>query len=120
VQTAQTLTAKFTAAAPAIPGGSTTPASIGTEDRADRHPDVAFGGGGELVVVWESKELSPAGKNLSVRAAVSTDGGKTFAAPVVVGGDDKAMSQRPRLGVDANGSVRAVWYDSRSPTGVGA
>jgi hypothetical protein len=24
------------------------------------------------------------------------------------------MSQRPRLGVDGNGAVRAVWYDSRS------
>ena len=26
----------------------------------------------------------------------------------------RAMGQHPRLGVDADGSVRAVWYDSRS------
>ncbi len=52
--------------------------------------------------------------NLSVRAAVSTDGGATFAAPVVLAPDDDAMCQRPRLGLDADGSVRAVWYDSRS------
>jgi len=90
------------------------PAEIGTSDRADRHPQIAFGAKGELVAVWESKELAASGRNLSVRAAVSGDGGKSFAAPVVVGADDKTMSERPRLGVDADGAVRAVWYDSRS------
>jgi hypothetical protein len=94
---------------------STEPLNIGTPDRADRHPDIVFGGNGELVAAWESKELSsPAGNNLSVLAAVSTDGGKSFGAPAVLGADDKTMSERPRLGVDTDGSVRAVWYDSRS------
>src|SRR5262249_1277969 len=52
--------------------------------------------------------------NLSVRAAVSTDNGKTFGDPAVLGADSNTMSERPRLGVDADGTVRAVWYDSRS------
>jgi hypothetical protein len=90
------------------------PVSLGAADMADRHPDVAFGGNGGLVVVWESKTLEAAGANLSVQSAVSTDGGASFSAPVVVGPEPKTMSERPRLGVDKDGSVRAVWYDSRS------
>jgi hypothetical protein len=90
-----------------------TPVSLGAEDMADRHPDIVFGAGG-LVVVWESKTLAPAGRNLAVLASVLTDGGGVFSAPVVLGADPKAMSERPRLGVDADGHVRAVWYDSRS------
>ncbi|MEI7932692.1 MAG: hypothetical protein WCI21_06525, partial [Alphaproteobacteria bacterium] len=88
--------------------------SLGADDRADRHPDIAFGAKGELVAVWETKTLNPAGANLSILAAVSTDGGSRFSAPVTVGADPRAMGQRPRLGLDTDGSVRAVWYDSRS------
>jgi hypothetical protein len=88
-------------------------ASLGADDTADRHPDAAFGTGGELVVAWESKTLAPAGRNLAVMAAVSR-AGAAFGAPVAVGLDAKAMSQRARLGVDADGTVRAAWYDSRS------
>jgi hypothetical protein len=90
------------------------PASLGDVDMADRHPDLAFGGNGELVVAWESKTLSPAGKNLSVLTAVSTDGGATFSAPATLAPEPTTMSERPRLGTDADGTVRAVWYDSRS------
>jgi hypothetical protein len=75
---------------------------------------VQFSSTGDLVVAWESKELRSSGANLSVRAAVSTDGGATFSAPLVLAPDAQTMSQRPRLGVDSDGAVRAVWYDSRS------
>jgi hypothetical protein len=91
-----------------------TPVSLGAADMADRHPDVAFGTRGELVVAWETKTLNPAGRNLSVLAAVSTDGGATFGASATLGPEPQAMSERPRLGVDETGAVRAVWYDSRS------
>src|SRR5262249_44090968 len=85
--------------------------SLGADDRADRHPDAAFTPKGDLVIAWETKELSPAGKNLSVVAARSDDGGATFAAPVTLGPDPQAMGERVRLGLDADGAVRAVWYD---------
>ena len=88
--------------------------SLGADDRADRHPDIAFGTKGDLALAWETKTLNPAGANLSILAAVSTDGGARFSAPVTVGAEPRAMGQHPRLGVDADGSVRAVWYDSRS------
>jgi hypothetical protein len=88
--------------------------SLGAADMADRHPDVGFGAKGELVVAWESKTLAPAGRNLSVLAAVSSDGGATFSAPATLAPDPLTMSERPRLGMDKDGAVRAVWYDSRS------
>jgi len=88
--------------------------SLGAADMADRHPDVAFGAKGEIVVAWESKTLAPAGRNLSVLAASSSDGGATFSAPATLAPDPLTMSERPRLGVDKDGAVRAVWYDSRS------
>lgn len=95
-------------------GAWAAPVSLGAADMADRHPDAAFGGRGELAVVWETKTLAPAGRNLSVLAAVSSDGGSTFSAPVTLAPDALTMSERPRLGLDRDGSVRVVWYDSRS------
>jgi hypothetical protein len=101
------------AAVRAIDGAWRAVDSMGAADAADRHPDAAFGRRGELVVAWESKGLAPAGRNLAVMAAVAREGA-AFGAPVALGLDAKAMSQRARLGVDADGAVRAVWYDSRS------
>ena len=95
-------------------GGWGSPASLGAADMADRHPDAEFGGRGELVVVWETKALAPAGRNLSVLAASSSDGGRTFSAAATLAPDTRTMSERPRLGLDQDGSVRSVWYDSRS------
>lgn len=89
-------------------------AEVGTADRADRHPDVAFSAQGDVVVAWDSKELRASGRNLSVRAAVSSDAGATFSAPVILAPEALTMSESPRLGTNPDGSVRAVWYDSRS------
>ncbi|CAN5210892.1 hypothetical protein BH11PSE2_BH11PSE2_07260 [soil metagenome] len=97
-----------------VAGVWAAPISLGGADMADRHPDLAFGGGGELVAAWESKALSPAGKNLAVLAAVSRDGGRTFSPAVALAPDVQAMSQRPRLGAGTDGAVQAIWYDSRS------
>lgn len=81
---------------------------------SDRHPDIAFASDGTLVVAWETKTLTAAGANLSVLAATSTDGGATFSALIPLAPLTATMSQRPRLGMDHDGAIRAVWYDSRS------
>ncbi len=94
-------------------GSWAAPVTLGAADMADRHPDIAFGKSGDLVVAWESKGLQSSGMNLSVRAAVSTDG-TTFSLPVILGADSQTMSQHVRLGADPDGAVRAVWFDSRS------
>jgi hypothetical protein len=83
-------------------------------DAADRHPSVAVDGDGTFVVIWETKALRSSGANLSLRAGRSADGGMTWSASEPVALSPDAMSQRPRLGRDQDGSVRAVWYDTRS------
>lgn len=87
---------------------------LGDTARADRHPALAYAASGQLVAAWDSKVLQSSGVNLSVQAAISDDGGNTFAAAQTLAPDADAMSQYPRLGIDADGHVRAVWYDSRA------
>ena len=90
------------------------PARVSANDNAaDRHPSVAVGRDGVYVVVWETKALSAAGVNLSLRASRSVDG-VTWSPAEAVALDPNAMSQRPRVAADRDGTVRAVWYDSRS------
>ncbi|MFG1625476.1 CehA/McbA family metallohydrolase [Kribbella sp. NPDC049227] len=83
-------------------------------DRSDRHPGLTVDGNGDFVAIWESGELRSSGTNLALRASRSTDGGATWTAFEQVAFAPNAMSQRARLGVDLDGTVRAVWYDSRS------
>lgn len=90
------------------------PNSFGADDRADRHPDIQFGAGNELVLAWETKELNPAGRNLSIVTAVFAPGQPVRNALPFPAANPAAMSQRPRLGLEADGAVRLVWYDSRS------
>jgi predicted metal-dependent phosphoesterase TrpH len=78
---------------------------------ADRHPSAAAGPSG-FVIMWETKELRSSGANLSLRASRFTGSSWTPAEPVAL--DPSAMSQHPRLGLDPDRTVRAVWYDSRS------
>ena len=80
----------------------------------DRHPALATAADGTLVLAWDSRVLQSSGANLSVRSAVSHDGGLSWSAPAAVDEDRDAMSQWPRLGRDSAGQVRIAWYDSRS------
>jgi hypothetical protein len=94
--------------------GWSAPLSLGADDMADRHPDIAFDSQGRLVAVWECKTLAPAGRNLAVLAAILPAGAMRFGPAAPLGADSLAMSERPRLGLDPDGRVRAVWYDNRS------
>lgn len=90
--------------------------ALGADDHADRHPALAFAGDGTLVCTWDQKTLAASGANLSIRAAVSADGGASFATlDTVLGGDAGAFGQYPRLATDPDGRARVVWYDNRSP-----
>ncbi len=83
-------------------------------DMADRHPSVVTDEAGAFVVAWESSALQSSGVNIGLRTSRSTDGGLTWTAWAPLALEPNAMSQRVRLSNDADGSVRAVWYDSRS------
>jgi hypothetical protein len=94
-----------------------TPAAVGNDLRADRHPALAFAGNGALVAAWDSKTLDPSGANLSVRYSISPDDGATWSDagdPPALAEDSGTMAQYPKLGTGADGRVRAVWYDSRA------
>lgn len=89
-------------------------AALGTDDRADRHPALAFAQDGALVALWDTRELRSSGANVSLLSAVSRDGGATWSGAEQVAFDADAMSLWPRLGSSVDGGVRAVWYDTRS------
>lgn len=79
-----------------------------------RHPQVLATPDGKVVAVWSWKKLKAADANLGLRGSVSSDGGKTWSAPVAIDSAPAAMSARPRLGVTASGAARVVWADTRS------
>ncbi|WP_345635026.1 CehA/McbA family metallohydrolase [Rugosimonospora acidiphila] len=81
---------------------------------ADRHPSVLADAEGAFVAVWESSALQSSGANIGLRYGRSTDGGKTWSPFQTVAPDPDAMSQRPRLSLDPDRSVRVVWYDTRA------
>ncbi|AXQ28610.1 hypothetical protein D0B54_07915 [Solimonas sp. K1W22B-7] len=87
--------------------------SVGSDERADRHPAIAFNGDGRLVLAWDSKELHSSGANTEVLAVVSDAALGAFGEPAPIAAGP-AMSQYPELGAAPDGSVRAAWYDSRA------
>ncbi|MFI5611869.1 CehA/McbA family metallohydrolase [Amycolatopsis sp. NPDC051903] len=93
--------------------GGAVPVSAVT-DRADRHPSASVDRAGAFVVAWDSGALQSSGANLSLRSGRSADGGRTWSAAEPFALEPAAMSQRPRLSRDPDGTVRAVWYDSRA------
>lgn len=80
---------------------------------ADRHPAIIANGEDRLVAVWDAKVLEAAGVNSGIFASHSDDGGLNWTPAVSVGSEDTAMSQRPALTLSTDGSVQALWMDSR-------
>jgi len=87
--------------------------SLGTDDAADRHPDLTFTGDGRWVIAWESKPLRSSGVNLEIRAAQEQADGSA-GEPTAVAPSEPGMGQFVRLDRAADGSVLAVWSDGRA------
>jgi predicted metal-dependent phosphoesterase TrpH len=87
--------------------------SLGADDRADRHPSIAFAADGSLSAAWTSKTLQSSGVNVAVMSSRTTDG-YNWGAPAAIGFNANAMSVWPKLARAADGRVRAAWHDSRS------
>lgn len=97
-----------------IDGAVSEPQYLGAADAADRHPDVTVDAAGVIHVVWDSKALSSSGVNLRVLAASLSPEAAIFGEPAVVGFEPQSSARQPRLGVDADGTARLAWFDSRS------
>jgi hypothetical protein len=81
-------------------GSWSGPASMGNDERADRHPALAFTPAGSLVAAWDSKTLNASGTNLSIRFSVSADDGATWSNagnPPAIAEDTGTMAQYPKL-----------------------
>lgn len=95
-----------------------TAATLGKDGEANRHASLAFTAEGVLVAVWDGMVANPSGQSRTVRFALSADEGEGFTGaddPEGIAIDPKgADSQHPRLGRDADGRVRAVWFDNRA------
>lgn len=78
----------------------------------DARPKIAVGPGGEVYVTW-TKPL-PKPYTGDIRFARSTDGGKTFSAPVTVHTDRQEITHRfDALTVTRHGKVFIAWIDKR-------
>lgn len=73
---------------------------------------------GNLYITWTSTGITDnTGEGLDVYLARSTDGGKSWSAPIVVHDDPRKVSRHQfysSISVNQNGVVAVTWYDRRS------
>ncbi|HET8764577.1 MAG TPA: sialidase family protein, partial [Rhodanobacter sp.] len=78
----------------------------------ENRPKIAFGPAGQVYVQWTEKPA--AGWVGDVRFARSTDGGKTFSAPITVNHDTTPATRGfDSLAVAGNGDIISAWIDGR-------
>jgi len=79
---------------------------------AENRPKIAFGPAGQVYVQWTDKPA--AGWVGNVRFARSTDGGKTFVAPITINHDTAPATRGfDSLAVATNGDIVSAWIDGR-------
>jgi hypothetical protein len=86
------------------------PEGVGAD--GDARPKIAIGAKGELFVTWTQPLAKP--YTGLIRFARSTDGGRTFAAPVTVHTDRQEITHRfDALAVNRAGQLFIAWIDKR-------
>ncbi len=84
------------------------PGTVGGSSLDEERAGVAIGENGVIAVAWTTRRSN-------IRAAVSTDGGESFAPSVVLNADEGARAYRGfvDIDVDADGIAHAAWIDAR-------
>lgn len=78
----------------------------------ENRPKLVFGPQGTVLIAYTQPLAKP--NTGQVRLLRSTDGGRTFAAPVTVHADRQIITHRfESLGFDARGVLHTVWIDKR-------
>lgn len=86
------------------------PEKIAAEGEA--RPDIAIGAGGKILVAWTTPLPAPYTGN--IRFSRSTDGGRSFSAPVTVNDNLEEITHRfQTLFVAPDGRVILAWIDKR-------
>jgi hypothetical protein len=81
-------------------------------------PTIALSQDGTVFVGWTRKYADPSASGNDLMLSVSSDGGRTFAAPVKVNDDTvPAAHGMHSLAVDGSGRVIMAWLDERNVTG---
>lgn len=78
-------------------------------------PQVAVAPNGQLWVAWQDARFS-GGVHDGIALARSTDGGRTWSAPVQVNSEPSAQAFTPSVHVTASGTIGVTYYDLRSNT----
>ncbi|HEX4871604.1 MAG TPA: CehA/McbA family metallohydrolase [Nevskiaceae bacterium] len=87
--------------------------TVGSADRSDQHPSLAFAADGRLVLAWDRRPLQAAGVNLEIASASRSPEG-VWSAPEPLSQTPEAMAVQVRLAPAARGGVQAVWADGAS------
>jgi len=85
----------------------------------ENRPKIAVADNGSVHLTW----LQGLGKPMAghIRYARSTDGGRSFAPPIIVNDDRQEISHRfDSLAIDGKGGVAVVWLDARERKDRGA
>lgn len=78
-------------------------------------PTIAVGDGGEIYVGWTAGVKTEKKSGTDLYISVSTDGGKTFAAPAKVNDDREPASHGMHsLATDKSGKIHVAWLDERN------
>lgn len=96
-----------------------TPTAEAVTADAENRPKIAVGADGAVHVTW----TQGLGAKMTghIRYARSTDGGRSFSAPVILNDDRQIISHRfDALAADGRGGVAVVWLDARSRDGKAA
>ena len=97
--------------------------AVGTRDPATGHavrdgsglPTVAAGPDGSLWVAWQDARFSNGARD-AIALSKSTDGGRTWSAPVAINRVASTAAFTPALHVRADGVVGVLHYDLRNDT----
>ncbi|MBM4250107.1 MAG: hypothetical protein FJ149_11935, partial [Euryarchaeota archaeon] len=101
------------AASPAASIEFGTDVQVVSNSNRQENPSVAVSPGGTIFVVWQD-DRNHAGSSSDIYFARSTNNGSSFGGVVRV--DDAAASTdqvTPKIAVDSNGKLHAVWSDAR-------
>ena len=77
-------------------------------------PQMAVAPNGALLVVWQDGRFSATVDGIAFSR--STDGGRTWSAPVRVNGDASVAAFTPQVHVRADGTIGVAYFDLRSNT----
>ena len=95
--------------------GTTDPASGQAVRDGAIIPSLATGAGGVLWLAWQDARFS-GGLRDAIAVSRSTDGGRSWSAPLAVNRDPAVAAFTPTLRVRADGSVGLLHFDLRSNT----